>query len=128
MPNDYIYQILVDSKKRIYLSTNYGVARLTSREATITDPAEYSVYSFTIADGLPSNECNRRSSMVDSQGRIWIGTIGGAAMFDPAKEVIDDSQKPLIIEKSFLTDTITKLTNKISLPYNKNNITFEFAL
>ncbi len=128
LPNDYIYQILVDNKKRIYLSTNYGVARLTPLEPTATDTAEYSIYSFTIADGLPSNECNRRSSMVDSQGRIWIGTIGGAAMFDPAKEIVEDSQKPLIIEKSFLTNSSTNLTNKISLPYDKNNITFEFAL
>ena len=49
--------------------------------------AEYDGYNFTTEDGLPSNEGNGGVSYVDSQGRIWFGSVGGVAVYDPAQEV-----------------------------------------
>lgn len=128
IPNDTIYQIQEDAKGRIYLFTNKGVSRLTRRVPTRDDSAEYEVYTFTTEDGLPSNENNGGVSMVDSKGRIWAGTVAGAAMFDPAKEVIDKRQKPLYIENILLNEKETKLAYNASLSYHENNITLEFAL
>lgn len=128
IPNDTIYQIQEDAKGRIYLFTNKGVSRLTQRIPTQEDNAEYEVYTFTTEDGLPSNENNGGVSMVDSKGRIWAGTVSGAAVFDPAKEIVDKRRKPLYIENILLNEHETKLAHNASLSYNENNITFEFAL
>jgi signal transduction histidine kinase/CheY-like chemotaxis protein/ligand-binding sensor domain-containing protein len=128
IPNNTIYQVQEDAKGRIYLFTNKGVSRLTRRAPTEEDPAEFEVYTFTTEDGLPSNEHNGGVSMVDAKGRIWGGTVGGAAVFDPAKEIEDKKPKPLYIENTLLNEKETKLVQNASLAHNESNVTFEFAL
>jgi serine/threonine protein kinase/ligand-binding sensor domain-containing protein len=128
LPNNTVYQIREDAKKRIYLFTNKGIARLTPRAPTADDPSEYSIYTFTTEDGLPSNECNTGASMVDSKGRIWVGTVAGAAMLDPSKEVEDSSPKPLYVEQQLINGKEGVLSQNASLAYNENNLTFEYAL
>lgn len=118
LPNNSIYQIREDARGRLYLFTNKGITRLTPRRPSPEDPAEYSVYTFTTENGLPSNECNFGSSFVDHKGRIWAGTINGAVLFDPSQEVEDVSPKPLLMESPV----------KEILAYNENNLSFEYSL
>ncbi|MBL8151279.1 MAG: GAF domain-containing protein, partial [Blastocatellia bacterium] len=113
--NNTIYQIQEDRKGQIYLLTNKGVIRLTPNST-----GSYKVYRFTTEDGLPSNEC-KKASTVDSVGRIWVGTVGGLAVFDPEREVKDISQKQLYLN-------FKKGSDWPSLAYNNNNITFESTL
>jgi signal transduction histidine kinase/CheY-like chemotaxis protein/ligand-binding sensor domain-containing protein len=127
LPNDTIYQVRQDREGRLYLFTNKGIARLKPRAATPSDPSEYDVYVFTTQDGLPSAECNTGASMVDSKGRIWAGTIQGAAVLDPVKA--DAPQpKPLRIERAVISKTGTALADDASLAYDEGHLTFEFAL
>jgi ligand-binding sensor domain-containing protein/two-component sensor histidine kinase len=128
MLNDYVYQIRQDAKRHVYLTTNKGVVRLTPRTPTEDNHSPYSVYTFTTEDGLPSNECNVGASLVDQHGRIWIGTVKGAAMFDPLREREDNSPKPLYVERVFIADQASTLANGSSLAYNQNSLKFEFAL
>ena len=81
LPNGSVYSILEDRERRIYISTNSGVSRLT-RTATGFRKEE-----FTTDHGLPLNQGNRGAGLVDDRGRLWVGTIGGAAAFDPAGRV-----------------------------------------
>jgi serine/threonine protein kinase/ligand-binding sensor domain-containing protein len=128
LPNNIIFQIREDAKKRIYLLTSKGIARLTPHTPTPDDPSEYSIYTFTTEDGLPSNECALGASMVDSKGRIWAGTVGGAAIFDPSKEVEERSPKPLYIESTLLAGKVKALSENESLAHNENSLSFESAL
>ncbi|MBI3658559.1 MAG: diguanylate cyclase [Acidobacteria bacterium] len=131
IPNNVVYQIQQDRQHRIYLFTNQGIARLTPRTPTKEDPAEYSVYTFTTEDGLAGLACNRGASMVDSQGRIWGGTLEGAVMLDPSKEILDRSSKPLYIERAELLGKAEHLSLAASpsmLRYNENHLAFEFSL
>jgi serine/threonine protein kinase/ligand-binding sensor domain-containing protein len=127
MLSNNILQIREDNKKRIYLFTNKGIVRLTLRRPTPDDSSEYSIYTFTTEDGLPSNECNQGASMVDSQGRVWAGTISGATMLDPSREVEDLFPKPLYIERTLLGGKERALSNA-SLAYNENSLSFAYAL
>ncbi|MBI4852047.1 MAG: protein kinase [Acidobacteria bacterium] len=131
IPNNTIYQIRADKENRIYLSTNKGLVRLTKINPNLND-TNYSIYNFTIKDGLPNNECNSGASLVDSLGRIWVGTIGGAALFDPSKETLDNSPKPFYLEKLLVDGKPQKFdnptTNLDKLSFDQNNITFEYAL
>jgi signal transduction histidine kinase/ligand-binding sensor domain-containing protein/CheY-like chemotaxis protein len=137
LPNNTIYQIREDARKRIYLFTNKGIARLTpkaSRAPTRDDPAQFAqfdIYTFNTENGLPSLECVGGASMVDSRGRIWAGTIAGAAMFDPSEEIEDRSPKPLYVERARVRDDDGKeraLPRNASLAHDENNLEFECAL
>jgi signal transduction histidine kinase/DNA-binding response OmpR family regulator/ligand-binding sensor domain-containing protein/HPt (histidine-containing phosphotransfer) domain-containing protein len=133
LPNNTIYQIREDARGRIYLSHNKGITRLTPRsapadDATAANAVEYDVYTFTTEDGLPSNEGNGGVSLIDSRGRIWFGTVGGAAVFDPAQEISDQTVKPLYIEHTLINGETRTLAGGQSLTHNENHLTFEYAL
>lgn len=97
LPNNTIYQIQMDDQGRAYLFTNRGVARLTHGFG-LESPAR--VDTFTTESGLPSNEFNGGASLRDSQGRIWGGTVAGAAGFDPALELPLEPLPPLALESA----------------------------
>lgn len=132
IPNNTIYQIRSDKENRIYISTNKGVVRLTKTDTQNEKSTNYNIYNFTIKDGLPNNECNSGASLVDSLGRIWIGTIGGVALFDPSQESLDNASKPFYIEKLLIDGkeqkSIDNSTNLGKLSYDQNTISFEYAL
>jgi signal transduction histidine kinase/ligand-binding sensor domain-containing protein len=128
LPNNTIYRIQEDARGRVYLSTNKGVARLTPRTPNADDPSAFGVYTFTTEDGLPSNECNTGAATVDPAGRIWVGTIAGAAVLDPSTEVADTAPKPLAIERAVLPEQNPPLIASDSLASDENRLLFEFAL
>ncbi|WP_438010776.1 ATP-binding protein [Sorangium sp. So ce321] len=128
LPDDTIYQVRADARGRVYLFTNRGVARLTPRAPTQDDPAEFSLYTFTTEDGLPTNECNMNGSFVDSRGRIWVGAMSGAAVFDPAEEVADDTPKPLVLSAARAQGGARSLVSGARLAWNQNTVSFDYAL
>ncbi|HZF51709.1 MAG TPA: ATP-binding protein [Polyangiaceae bacterium] len=126
LPDGTVYTARADALGRVYLCTNRGVARLTPRAPTPDDPAELSAYVFTREDGLPSDECNASASWVDSRGRIWVGMMGGAAVFDPAEEVIDTTPRPLLLSAALATGA--PLLPGAALRWDQNTVGFDFAL
>lgn len=97
LPNNTVYQLQADARGRVYLFTNRGVARL-SHGFGLAVPAR--VETFTTDSGLPSNEFNGGASCVDGRGRIWGGTVAGAAGFDPALEPATGPLPPLVLESA----------------------------
>jgi serine/threonine protein kinase/ligand-binding sensor domain-containing protein len=128
LPDNVVYQVREDAQHRVYLFTNKGVARLTPRTPTADDPSEFSIYTFTIEDGLTSNECNTGGSFVDGRGRVWAGTISGAAVFDPSEEVFDRVPKPLVIERARLPERAQHLLPDEVLAHDQNTLSFDYAL
>jgi signal transduction histidine kinase/CheY-like chemotaxis protein/ligand-binding sensor domain-containing protein len=126
LPNAVVYQVRQDSRGRVYLFTNKGLVRLTPRSPTEADPSEYAVRTFTVEDGLPSNEFNSGASFVDHAGRIWGGTAGGAVLLDPANDVTAGS-RPLVLERTLLGGKARSLAGE-TLSHDENNVSFEFAL
>jgi len=92
--SDIIYSLQSDRMGRTYVFTQRGVLRLTPQP----DASGFTLRHFTTGDGLPSNGCTQGSSMVDRQGRIWTGTVAGAAVYDPRQEEADRTLKPLHFE------------------------------
>lgn len=133
LPNNTIYQVREDRSGRIYLSHNKGVTRLTPRnaaaaDATIEKVAEYDAYTFTTEDGLPGNEGNGGVSLIDSKGRIWFGTVGGAAVFDPSQELSGRAAKSLYIEHILINEKPRSLAGGQQLAHHENHLMFEYAL
>jgi signal transduction histidine kinase/ligand-binding sensor domain-containing protein/FixJ family two-component response regulator len=128
LPNNTVYRIEADAAGRLYLPTNRGVARLTPRRATPGDPGEFDLTVFTTDDGLPNDECNTGASTIDHRGRIWIGTLTGAAVYDPAAE-IKVAPSRLVVEKQLVVDDGNRqLVAGDELAHDRNHLVFEYAL
>jgi serine/threonine protein kinase len=123
-----VYRVEQDARRRVYLFTNRGVARLTPRNPTADDPSRFTVYTFTTDDGLPANECNSSGSFVDARGRIWAGTIAGAAVFDPVEEVADAGPKALVLLPPRAGERARAVAPGESLAHDQNTLAFDYAL
>ncbi|WP_438030733.1 ATP-binding protein [Sorangium sp. So ce233] len=130
LPDGIVYGVRADAQGRVYAFTDRGVTRFAPRTPTPDDPAELATYTFTTDHGLPSNECNQNGAFVDSRGRVWAGTAGGVAVFDPAEEVPDLAPKPLALDARVADGArgALALSPGASLAWDENTVSFEDAL
>ena len=128
LPNDDIVGLVADRQNRIYALTNKGVARITLHGRNPDGSDHISIEVFTADDGLPSSECNARSGYLDSRGRVWIGTVAGAAVLDPEAETFDRITSPLRITRAEQLRSGKELRSGQVLDHNENDLVFEYAL
>ncbi|MCG8454855.1 MAG: hypothetical protein MI919_01130 [Holophagales bacterium] len=123
LPDDVIYRIEEDRKGRLYLCTNRGVARLTPSIGP-----EFHVESFGIEDGLPSFECSFGGSAIDQQGRIWVGTAAGAAIFDPSLELPEPTPAELHLGATVGRDAGRPIGDSAVLRHDESHLIFTYDL
>lgn len=143
LPDNVIYGILSDHNIvpagqhfSLWLSTNRGIVRYT--------PATARIRSFRKADGLQDDEFNTHafaySDNYRRSGKLMFGGVNGLNVFDPNK-LTDNLHKPRVFitglkvnnklvslrdSASLLSESI-EYTTQITLPYDQNSISFEFA-
>ncbi len=129
LPSAVINGIVEDLEGRIYLLTNSGVARLTQIGSTDTPESEnFSLTTYTTDDGLPLNEGNKGAALVDDAGRIWVGTVGGAAVLEPSIERPDRHADRLLLEAFEAGAPNEYLSQGVTLAHANKHIIFDFAL
>ncbi len=128
LPNNVIYRIEEDRLGRLYLCTNRGVVGVSVPSNHPNDASRFEFGLFTTADGLPSNECSFGASMIDHRGRLWVGTVRGAAVLDPTRNIPDRTPKPLYIERVIDSNTGQSLGSGASLTHSDNHLVFEYSL
>ncbi|HPC81765.1 MAG TPA: diguanylate cyclase [Thermoanaerobaculaceae bacterium] len=97
LPNNVVYQVVQDRQGRFYVLTNRGVTRLARAAPGGGGRPAWEVHPYTVEDGLPLNQCNRGAAFVDSLGRVWVGTAGGAGVLDPLGEIPDREPKRVVV-------------------------------
>jgi len=125
LPDDTIYAIGEDDQRRLWLSTNHGLARL--------DPGSGAVRVYTSADGLQANEFNFGSSFDDTDGRIGFGGVDGLSLVPP--DLVRDSpyRPPVVLTGIRLLDREMDLArplpflDRIVLTPHDPAVTFRFA-
>ena len=125
LPNNTVYAIVQDRQRRLYLTTNRGVVRLTPRAG---GGSELDAYAFTADDGLPLNQCVHAAALVDRQGRVWVGTVGGAAVLDTSGEAHDAAAKRLVVEGLVYGEEPFRLVSGAELSHRENHLVFRFTL
>ena len=83
---------------------------------------------FTTADGLPGNESNFGASMVDSLGRVWVGTTRGAAILDPGAATDDRTPKTLLMREVRVGKHRHDIASRSTFRHDEDNLTFSFRL
>ncbi len=94
LPNDKIWSVAVDRKKRVWATSNRGLFRLQELQ-----DGEFAIRSYTIDDGLPSNEFSMAVVTSDSKGALYFGTVNRVVYFHP-----DSIEDNLNIQPIVLTD------------------------
>ncbi|MDP2875819.1 MAG: hypothetical protein Q8O00_06505, partial [Holophaga sp.] len=128
LPSSLIYQLAHDDQGRVFVFTHRGVVRLTPRTPTTDNPSPFEVYTYTTGDGLPSNGCTMSSGFVDRKGRLWTGTVAGAAMLDLSQETQDRTPKTLLLEQVKLGSASHPVNQTLEIPWRSPRLVFEFAL
>ncbi|HEX7180546.1 MAG TPA: diguanylate cyclase [Thermoanaerobaculia bacterium] len=130
LPNATIWRILSDVQNRIYVNTEWGVARVTLDPSQ--DLGSAAVEAFGTEDGLPSLSFTR-AAFRDHFGRIWTSSAGGAAILDPADEPRNPApagkrKAPLVLEGIRIVGQERPLPSGAVLPHDENSLEIEYAL
>ena len=126
MANSYLYGILEDEQHNFWMSTNIGLIFFNRQERTFQN--------YTVKDGLQSNEFNTQAFYKGPSGNMYFGGIRGFNWFNPktikapaftlpgvAITSIRVDDNPYVKDEQFSKD------KTISLNYDKNSISFQFA-
>lgn len=132
LPNSVIYCITEDTNGQLWLGTNKGLVCF--------DPNTEKIKVFTQQDGLLSEQFNTKAALTAKDGTIYMGTIEGLISFNPVtfKEKVSNSFAPVITGLQILNNEVLigedsplkksiSLTDKITLSYKQNSLSFDFA-
>lgn len=98
LSDNLVYDILVDTKQRVWIATNNGLNVL------IPGQKEFKVYYSAEGDYHQLGSNTIRVVFEDSKGRIWIGTVGGGiALYNEEEDVF----KSFIEENGMSSNVVT---------------------
>jgi len=130
-----IYLLISDEDGNIWVGSNKGVDKLFIDEE---GEVEW-VKNYDKEQGFTGIECNTRAVCKDSEGKLWFGTVKGVIEYDPKEDYANLVEPITNITgiKLFLEDKDLlrysqgsyfwyKLPKELSLPYDKNHLTFTF--
>jgi len=125
LPSDMIFGILEDNKHYLWISTNKGISKL--------DPENGTIRNYDYHDGLQSNEFNSGAAFKNQKGELFFGGINGLTVFNP-DEIFDNPYIPSVVitdikmfGKTITTSTQIPYLKSLSLSYQNNFLSFEFA-
>jgi len=129
IPDPFVVQIQADLGGRIYLfNNNRGVTRLTPAPGRGLEAAR--IETFDLDDGLPGMFFNP-ASFRDHKGRIWAGSMSGAAVLDPAappRRTAPEDGAPLYLERVRVAGRDRELAPGSVLRHDENSLEIEVAL
>ena len=124
IPDNVIYAIESDSIGNFWISTNKGISNFS--------PESSFFRNFDLEDGIQSFEFNTSSSAKMPDGRLVFGGVNGINILKPYSNHRNKNRIPpkLALTKITVNNKLYKSTkeNVITLPYNRNNISIDFAV
>jgi len=130
--DDNVFQILEDGNENLWMSCNNGVFKVGKRE--LEDFAAGRIRSITstaygVADGMKSKECDHASpgGYKTRDGKLWFGTIRGAAVIDPSNMAGNRVIPPVAIEEFIVDRNAVELRGSPRLPAGSKNFEFQYT-
>ncbi|MFC1563752.1 two-component regulator propeller domain-containing protein [candidate division KSB1 bacterium] len=125
LPDNMIYGLLEDGSGKFWISTNNGLVNF--------DPVDYTVNTFTVDDGLQSNEFNAGAFYWTKSGEMFFGGINGLNFFYPDSLKKNTYIPPVEIISIKVFDEPLEMESDISeievleLSHGENLLNFEFV-
>jgi diguanylate cyclase (GGDEF)-like protein len=122
LPVPKVYGAVRDGRGDVVVCTDYGVFRWHA------DGGGYSATAYHRQDGIPHDECNGGALRVDEAGRVWIGTVGGAAVYTPAPKAVR-KPSPLVATELRVDGKPASLANgELQLPRPDSTLAIGYDL
>jgi signal transduction histidine kinase/ligand-binding sensor domain-containing protein len=123
--NSYIYGVVIDKQRDVWLSTNHGISQFNQKTRQFRN--------FDLADGIQGYEYNGNAFTITAEGEIFFGGVKGFNSFYPER-LRRLSFKPSVHFYNFKVNEAPYTTKKqinemdiVSLPYAENTFSLEFA-
>ncbi|MDH4058346.1 MAG: ATP-binding protein, partial [Cyclobacteriaceae bacterium] len=132
-----IVGLLSDAHNRLWVSTSTGLS--------LIDPKTNEIKNYDESDGLQKGRFNAGSLLKTREGIIYFGGVNGLSIFDPDSIRTNETYPPIYItdlkihykslsakndesgnDPVYLQKAV-HLTKEITLPFDQNSITIEFA-
>ncbi len=117
--SDFITAMEVDDEGRIYVGTNLGM--------NIIDSKSGSIYSYTERKGFTGIEVKDNACYINPAGQVFMGTVNGLIMYDPAREVHKSIEPVTSISRMFVNLKERPVQENMILRYTEKNIVFDFT-
>lgn len=124
LPNPFIYAIIEDKNKHLWITTNKGVSEFDK----IKTFKNYDIY-----DGLQDYEFNTNAAFQSKNGDIYLGGPNGLNKFNPSSLLINKQPPPIqitaikVMDRPFLNQRDVSEIKEIKLNYDENIIYIEFS-
>ena len=123
MPSNFVYNLVFDSKNRLWIGTKKGLACLKSDEKTIV--------KFSLENGFPSDKFENNCSYFDSKThQLWIAANEILLSFNPDKLLASKKKNISIFIDGFNVNnrSINFDEQRIhNFPTNENNVQISFT-
>lgn len=133
LPSNHIRSIEIDDGGDIWIGTLNGISKIEISTGD-TNPV---VINYDVKDGLQGYEFTAWASNKDSEGRLYFSGNDGFNRFLPGQSnntlpfvAINNvmiSNKPIHEVEDYLIDNHINEIQELDLPYDKNDLSFEFA-
>ncbi|RRA98122.1 hybrid sensor histidine kinase/response regulator transcription factor [Larkinella rosea] len=145
LPNNVVYSVKADRQGYLWMGTNKGLCRMNRRT--------FRTETFTRDDGIMADEFNSYHYVQFPDGKILMGGLEGFTRFDP-RQIGQDAFEPVVeltelqinnqiiqpdipgmvdpdtasaANRSILGTLPIQATNQLTLAYNQNYLTVQFA-
>lgn len=129
-----IFNLLEDEQGFVWLAGSQGISRVGLAElkqaAADGDAGKLNALSFDAGDGLETANFvggAQSTARRDQNGRLWFGTIRGAATVNPAQLKINKTAPPVKIENLKINDTDVGFDENLTLAPNAARLSLEYA-
>ena len=130
-----VYSLVFDDMGDLVAGTNEGLQKIVFDDSSRVSK----VISFGQSDGLGGRESNRNAIHKNTDGSIWVGTVGGPHLYNPRFDY-ENTVSPIVkitdlhlsfqeVDWSNYSDSVapwTFLPAELELPHNQNHLTFDF--
>ena len=131
LPSNTIAGIIEDNQKRIWVSTDKGIAVINKKRVKV----------YNRNDGFPSNVFNYHSVLKDSKGTLFFGGYNGLISFNPS-EIVENRIAPKVVftglklfnqeinindESKILKKSLNQI-DALVLNYQQNVFSVDFAV
>jgi ligand-binding sensor domain-containing protein/serine phosphatase RsbU (regulator of sigma subunit) len=131
LTSEIVFSVMVDQMGYIWAGNNYGIDRI--------DPTDFHISHYGPQEGFLPGETSLGAIATAPDGDLWVGTVGGVVRYIRKNDyVFTDPPLTYITQVGFYNDTtsinryssgydsVTLLPQSLILPYNKNNLVFNY--
>ncbi len=133
MPDDIVSSLFEDESGRFWMSANRGVMRVSRASLNAFAAGEVDAIEVMLLDrndGMPASETNggaQPAGVLLDDGRLWIPTVDGLAVFDTRSDQVNALPPPVLIEQVLLDGEPIDFRSGISLPAGARNLEIHYT-